>query len=221
MLSQHAAVPMLQVDRYRLIAGIGTGGMADVYLAVYGNADIDRFQKLLVLKILKPELSADPEFVAMFLDEARLAARLNHPNVVQTIEVGENAGRHFLAMEYLEGQPLNRVMQVLGGHSGFDLSGRLTVLLRALAGLDYAHELADYDGTPLSVVHRDVSPGNILVGYGGQIKLMDFGIAKAKDSSSETRVGMFKGKTAYMAPEQARAGAVDRRADIYAAGVVL
>jgi serine/threonine protein kinase/ABC-type branched-subunit amino acid transport system substrate-binding protein len=212
---------MLQVGRYRLIAGIGTGGMADVYLAVYGSADVGRFQKLLVLKILKPELSADPEFVAMFLDEARLAARLNHPNVVQTIEVGEHAGRHFLAMEYLEGQPLNRVMQVLGGHSGFDLAGRLTVLLRALSGLDYAHELADYDGTPLSVVHRDVSPGNILVGYGGQIKLMDFGIAKANDSSSETRVGMFKGKTAYMAPEQARAGIVDRRADVYAAGVVL
>jgi len=221
MLSQHGAPAAPQVDRYRLIAGLGSGGMADVYLAVYANADAGRFQKLLVLKLLKPDLSADPEFVAMFLDEARLAARLNHPNVVQTIEVGENGGRHFLAMEYLEGQPLNRVMQVLGAHPAFDLSARLTIFLRALAGLDYAHELTDYDGSPLGVVHRDVSPGNILVGYGGQIKLMDFGIAKANDSSSETRVGMFKGKTAYMAPEQARAGLVDRRADIYSAGVVL
>jgi branched-chain amino acid transport system substrate-binding protein len=220
-LAADAAALTHTVGRYRLIAGIGRGGMADVYLAVYDSADAGRFQKLLVLKLLKPELSQEPEFVEMFLDEARLAARLSHPNVVQTLEVGEDAGRYFLAMEYLEGQPLNRVLQTLASSPGFDVSARVTILLRALGGLDYAHELVDYDGTPLSVVHRDVSPGNILVGYDGQIKLMDFGIAKARDSSTETRVGMFKGKTAYMAPEQARAGLVDRRADIYSAGVVL
>jgi branched-chain amino acid transport system substrate-binding protein len=219
--AQYGSAPTHQIGRYRLIAGIGRGGMADVYLAVYANADAGRFQKLLVLKLLKPELSAEPDFIEMFLDEARLAARLNHPNVVQTLEVGEDARRHFLAMEYLEGQPLNRVVQTLASRPEFDLSARLSILLHALTGLDYAHELADYDGTPLSVVHRDVSPGNVLVGYDGQVKLMDFGIAKANDSSNETRVGMFKGKMAYMAPEQAQAGVVDRRADVYSAGVVL
>ncbi len=219
--SRVAAAPAHRVGRYQLIAGIGRGGMADVYLAVYDNGDAGHFQKLLVLKLLKPELNAEREFVAMFLDEARLAARLNHPNVVQTLEVGVDAGRHFLAMEYLDGQPLNRVAQSLAAHPSFDLSARLTIVLRTLAGLDYAHELADYDGTPLGVVHRDVSPGNVIIGYDGQIKLVDFGIAKAKDSSTETRVGMFKGKSGYMAPEQALTGVVDRRADIYSAGVVL
>ena len=209
-----------RVGRYRLIARLGSGGMADVYLAISGE-DSTRFQKLVVVKLLKPELVAEPDFIDMFLDEARLAARLNHPHVIQTLEVGQGAGRYFLAMEYVEGQPLNRILRNLHSSNGFDLNFRLTVLVRALSGLDYAHELADYDGTPLRVVHRDVSPGNILVGYDGQIKLTDFGIAKARDSTTETRIGMFKGKTAYMAPEQAKGGEVDRRADIYSAGVIL
>jgi len=214
------SVRQARVGRYRLITRLGSGGMADVYLAVSGGENT-RFQKLLVVKVLKPELVAEPEFIEMFLDEARLAARLSHPNVIQTLEVGQDSGRYFLAMEYLEGQPLNRLINQLDSLPGFDLCFRLMVLVRALSGLDYAHELNDYDGKALSVVHRDVSPGNILVGYDGQIKLTDFGIAKARDSTSETRVGMFKGKAAYMAPEQAKAGEVDRRADIYSAGVIL
>jgi len=210
-----------RIGRYDLLAGIGHGGMADVFLAVLASGEAGRFQKLLVLKLLKAEFSAEPEFVEMFLEEARLAARLNHPNVVQTIEVGAEGGRHFLAMEYIEGQPLNRVARALLRHPAFDLSAKLTIIQRTLNGLDYAHELADYDGSPLGIVHRDISPGNILVGYDGQVKLMDFGIAKANDSDHHTRVGLLKGKTAYMAPEQARSGHIDRRADIYAAGVVL
>jgi branched-chain amino acid transport system substrate-binding protein len=214
------SVRTARIGRNRLITRLGGGGMADVYLAVAGG-ESTRFQKLLVVKILKSELVAEPDFIEMFLDEARLAARLSHPHVTQTLEVGQDAGRYFLAMEYLEGQPLNRLIQSLDSLPGFDLYFRLMVLVRALSGLEYAHELADYDGSPLSVVHRDVSPGNILVGYDGQIKLTDFGIAKARDSTTETRVGMFKGKAAYMAPEQAKAGEVDRRADIYSAGVIL
>jgi len=228
MSSNAAASPIVKpaslnhrIGRYDLVAGIGHGGMADVFLAVLASGEAGRFQKLLVLKLLKPELSDEPEFVEMFLEEARLAARLNHPNVVQTIEVGADGGRHFLAMEYIEGQPLNRVARALLRNSAFDLSAKLTIILRTLIGLDYAHELTDYDGSPLGIVHRDISPGNILVGYDGQVKLMDFGIAKANDSNSHTRVGLLKGKTAYMAPEQARSGHVDRRADLYAAGVVL
>ena len=208
--------------RYRLIADVGRGGMSDVYLAVTeGTEAAARFQKLLVIKMLKPELSEDSEFVAMFLNEARLAARLNHPNVVQTIEVGEAGGRYFLAMEYLEGQPLHRVLRNTDARSRLGLDMRLHMLIQALAGLHYAHERRDYDGSPLDIVHRDVSPANLFVTYDGHVKLMDFGIAKARDSNSETRVGVFKGKAAYVAPEQARGETVDRRADVYSVGVVL
>jgi branched-chain amino acid transport system substrate-binding protein len=208
--------------RYRLIADVGRGGMSDVYLAVTeGTEAAARFQKLLVIKMLKPELSEDSEFVAMFLNEARLAARLNHPNVVQTIEVGEAGGRYFLAMEYLEGQPLHRVLRNNEARARLGLDMRLHMLIQALAGLHYAHERRDYDGSPLDIVHRDVSPANLFVTYDGHVKLMDFGIAKARDSNSETRVGVFKGKAAYVAPEQARGEAVDRRADVYSVGVVL
>jgi serine/threonine protein kinase/ABC-type branched-subunit amino acid transport system substrate-binding protein len=208
--------------RYRLIADVGRGGMSDVYLAVTeGTEAAARFQKLLVIKMLKLELSEDSEFVSMFLNEARLAARLNHPNVVQTIEVGEAGGRYFLAMEYLEGQPLHRVLRNNDARSRLGLDMRLYMLIQALAGLNYAHERRDYDGSPLDIVHRDVSPANLFVTYDGQVKLMDFGIAKARDSNSETRVGVFKGKAAYVAPEQARGEAVDRRADVYSVGVVL
>jgi serine/threonine protein kinase/ABC-type branched-subunit amino acid transport system substrate-binding protein len=208
--------------RYRLIADVGRGGMSDVYLAVTeGTEAAARFQKLLVIKMLKPELSEDSEFVAMFLNEARLAARLNHPNVVQTIEVGEAGGRYFLAMEYLEGQPLHRVLRHNDARARLGLDMRLHMLIQALAGLHYAHERRDYDGSPLDIVHRDVSPANLFVTYEGNVKLMDFGIAKARDSNSETRVGVFKGKAAYVAPEQARGESVDRRADVYSVGVVL
>lgn len=216
------ASPLLyRIGRYDLIAEIGHGGMADVFLGALAEGEAGRFQKLLAVKLIKSDLSAEPEFIEMFMDEARVAGRLNHPNVIQTLEVGADAGRNFLAMEYVDGQPLNRVARALLRNSRFDLSARLTIVLRTLDGLDYAHELADFDGTALGIVHRDISPGNILVGYDGQIKLTDFGIAKANDSSSQTRIGLLKGKTAYMAPEQARSSHVDRRADIYAAGVVL
>lgn len=206
--------------RYRLIANIGRGGMADVYLAVTAETPA-HFQKLLVIKMLKRELCDDAEFVKMFLDEARLAARLNHPNVVQTIEVCEAGGRYFLAMEYLEGQPLNRVLRSAQTRTELDLGTRIYILIQALSGLHYAHERKDYDGSRLDIVHRDFSPANLFVTYDGHVKLMDFGIAKARDSTSETRVGFVKGKAAYIAPEQARGEAADRRADIYAAGVVL
>jgi serine/threonine protein kinase/ABC-type branched-subunit amino acid transport system substrate-binding protein len=208
--------------RYRLIADIGRGGMADVYLAVTEGTDAAaHFQKLLVIKMLKRELGEDPEFVKMFLNEARLAARLNHPNIVQTLEVGNAGGRYFLAMEYLEGQPLHRVFRNDDARSNLSLAMRLHILVQALGGLHYAHERKDYDGSPLDIVHRDVSPSNVFVTYDGQVKLMDFGIAKARDSETETRIGVFKGKAAYIAPEQVRGEPADRRADVYSAGVLL
>ncbi len=155
----------------------------------------------------------------MFLDEAKLAARLNHPNVVQTLEVGQDGNRYFIAMEYLDGQPLNRIRARAG--AAFVTDMQIRVLTDVLAGLHHAHELCDFDGTALGVVHRDATPQNVFVTYDGLIKVVDFGIAKAIDSSHETRTGMVKGKVTYMAPEQARGERVDRRADIFAVGVML
>jgi serine/threonine protein kinase/ABC-type branched-subunit amino acid transport system substrate-binding protein len=218
---EKAPVPNV-FGRYRLIADIGRGGMSDVYLAVTeGTEAAAQFQKLLVIKMLKRELGEDPDFVKMFLNEARLAARLNHPNIVQTIEIGNAGGRYFLAMEYLEGQPLHRVFRNADARDNLSLAMRLHILVQALGGLHYAHERTDYDGSPLDIVHRDISPSNLFVTYDGQVKLMDFGIAKARDSETETRVGVFKGKAAYIAPEQVKGETADRRADIYSAGVLL
>jgi serine/threonine-protein kinase len=205
------------LGKYRLIAEIGRGGMADVYLAVVqGPAG---FNKLVVIKKTRPELARDAEFLTMFLDEARLAARLNHPNVVHTTEVGQDGDRYFIAMEYLDGQPLNRIRSRC--HAAFPLSMQVRVMADTLAGLHHAHELCDFDGTRLEVVHRDATPQNVFVTYDGVIKVVDFGIAKAVDSSIETRSGIVKGKVTYMAPEQARGERVDRRADVFAVGVML
>ncbi|WP_434045246.1 MULTISPECIES: serine/threonine protein kinase [Sorangium] len=204
--------------RYRPIAEIGRGGMADVCLAV-AQGPVG-FNKLVVLKRVRAELCTDADILAMFLDEARLAARLNHPNVVQTYEVGDDGARFFIAMEYLDGQPLGAIRSRMG-HDKVPLPLQVRVLCDALAGLHHAHELRDFDGTPIDVVHRDASPQNIFVTYDGVIKVVDFGIAKAADSLSETRTGTLKGKVSYMSPEQARGERVDRRSDIFSVGVIL
>jgi serine/threonine-protein kinase len=212
--------PPLTVGKYRVIAKLGEGGMAHVFLAVsHGPVG---FSKLAVLKVVRPQLAEDPEILSMFLDEARLAGRLNHANVVQTYEVGEEDGRYVLVMEYLEGQPL-RALQRRTRERGLSipLPLQLKILVDALSGLHYAHELRDFDGTPLHLVHRDVSPHNIFVTYDGQVKVLDFGIAKAATSSQETKSGVIKGKVSYMAPEQFQSGIVDRRADIYSMGAIL
>ncbi|HKQ68861.1 MAG TPA: serine/threonine-protein kinase [Polyangiaceae bacterium] len=207
-----------QSEKFRDIAELGKGGMGDVFLTVApGPAG---FNKLLVVKRLRHSLASDPEFLRMFLDEARLAARLNHPNIVQTYEVGFDGARHFIAMEYLQGQSLYRLLRRAATSGGVPLDMHLRVIADALAGLHDAHELTDYDGTPLEIVHRDFSPPNIFVLYDGQVKLVDFGIAKMA-GSHETRAGIFKGKIQYISPEQYVGGAIDRRADIYSAGVML
>jgi serine/threonine protein kinase len=205
--------------RFGLIAELGHGGMADVYLAVMRGPAGFNFNKLLVLKLLRQHLAEDPEFVSLFLREARLSALLNHPNIVHTIEVGQEGGRYFLVMEYLEGQPLSRAMHRLGAE--LTLPMRARILADVLAGLHYAHELADIDGTPLHVVHRDVSPQNVFLTYDGVVKLVDFGVAKASGDSVQTRGGVVRGKVAYMSPEQVAGEPVDQRADVFAAGVML
>ena len=209
----------VRFGKYRLFARLGSGGMADVYLAVaHGAMNVNR---LVVIKRLRDEHASDPSSREMFLNEARLAARLNHPNVIQTFEAGTEGRSFFLAMEYVEGQPLSRVLNALA-KQGKRLEPRIAarVCSDALSGLHYAHELCDFDGTPLAIVHRDVSPQNVMLTYEGAVKVVDFGIAKAA-GSAQTAHGIFKGKVAFMAPEQVRAENVNRRADLFAMGIVL
>jgi len=207
-------------NRYEPIAHIGRGGMAEVLLAMMDSGGGAR--RLAVLKRIGPELATDPDFVAMFLDEARLSLRLSHANVVQTYEVLVGDDELAIAMEYLDGQPLTRVLnRMLRGPGELALPLRLRILARVLAGLEHAHTLADLDGTPLGVVHRDVSPQNVFVTYDGQVKLVDFGVAKTVAAAHQTRPGAIKGKLAYMAPEQLQSDAVDRRADLFSVGVML
>ncbi len=194
--------------------------MADVFLSVARGQM--GFNKLAVIKRLRQALAEEPAFRTMFLDEARLAARLSHPNIVHTYEVGEQNGVYFIAMEYLEGQSLNKVLkEALRRKEVIEPEVGARIIADALGGLAYAHALGDYDGRPLGIIHRDVSPHNIFVSYDGHTKLVDFGIAKAALSSTETEVGVLKGKVAYMSPEQAMGGRIDQRADIFAMGIVL
>jgi serine/threonine-protein kinase len=194
--------------------------MANVYLALSEGAS--GFKKLVVIKSLREHLANSPEFCAMLLDEGRLAARLSHPNVVQTYEVGTFAGRPALVMEYLEGQPLSAVVSRSRNSGPIPLSMHLKIVAETLVGLDYAHDLTDYDGTPLYLVHRDVSPSNVFVTFDGNVKVLDFGIAKAATSSHNTNTGELKGKIAYMAPEQMLGERIiDRRADLFAVGVMI
>ena len=204
--------------KYRLLGALGHGGMADVYLAIADGPE--GFRKLCVIKLLKASMAEDDEFRAMFLDEARLAARLNHPNVVQTFEVGELGGRLMLAMEYVEGQPATRLRRRLPTPH-LPLTVWIRILCDVLEALEYAHTLRDFDGSVLGIVHRDVSPHNILVGYDGRVKLVDFGIAKSSAAEQMTQAGVLKGKVGYMAPEQATLGEVDGRADVFSVGVIL
>jgi serine/threonine protein kinase len=206
--------------KYRSLGRIGQGGMADVFLAL-GRGPAG-FNKLVVIKRLRDTVASDETFREMFLDEARLAARLNHPNVVQTYEVFEHEGAFFITMEYLEGQPLSRIARECAKR-GMRLQPQICarIVSDALCGLHYAHDACDFDGVPLEIVHRDVSPQNVFVTYDGQVKVVDFGIAKAERSNTKTQAGFFKGKAAYMAPEQLEGGVIDRRVDVFTTGIVL
>ncbi len=212
-------VPRRSFGHYHPIAVLGHGGMGTVYLAAsHGPAN---FTKLVVVKELQPELADDPEFRTMFLDEARLAARLHHPNIVHTFEVVDEGNQLFIVMEYLDGQPFSRVRQRLDAMDQKVRCSLVRMLADSLVGLHHAHELTDYSGARLNVVHRDVSPQNLFVTYAGEAKVVDFGVAKVADASARSRAGVVRGKLTYMAPEQAQGIPVDRRADIFAAGVML
>jgi eukaryotic-like serine/threonine-protein kinase len=209
-----------RVGKYRIVSELGRGGMANVYLALSRSAG--GVSKLVVLKALRQEIAEEPGALRMFLDEARLAAQLNHPNVVQTYEVGTEADRHVIVMEHLEGQPLSRILRLAQGvDRQLSEAMFLYIMIGLLEGLHYAHELKSYEGEPLRLVHRDVSPQNVFVTYDGQVKVLDFGIAKAATSSSQTTTGVIKGKIAYMAPEQMSGAVLDARADVFSVGCIM
>jgi serine/threonine protein kinase len=206
--------------RYTLVRKLATGGMAEVFLA---SADGPMgFQKKCVVKRILPHFSDDPQFVQMFLGEARLAAELNHPNLVQIFDFGEVDGQYFIAMEFIDGPNLRVLNHELRSISGsVPLAAAARMITMAAEGLQFAHDLKDEHGQPINLVHRDISPDNILVSRQGTVKVVDFGIAKAANQVHLTKSGMIKGKLAYMPPEQLAREPLDRRSDVYALGVVL
>jgi len=207
--------------KYTLARKLAEGGMAEVYLARQGG--LEGFEKLVVVKRILPSLSGDQAFVKMFLNEARVAARLNHPNVVQIFDLGKAEELYYIAMEFVHGEDLRELIRVADeGHLRPPHGLVCRVIADTLAGLHYAHTRASPDGKPLGLVHRDVSPQNILVTYEGGVKLVDFGIAKATQATNEqTQAGLFKGKFAYMSPEQATGKPLDARTDVFAVGILL
>jgi serine/threonine-protein kinase len=210
----------LTVGRYSLLSRIAVGGMAEIWLA--RQVGPKGFEKFVVIKRILDGLGTDPEFVGMFLDEARIAAQLNHPHIVQIFDLGEEAGAFYIAMEYLPGENLSTVART-GAKMGKPLPIPYAVRIVAdiAEGLGYAHTKTGPDGQLLGIVHRDVSPQNLLVTYDGVVKVLDFGIAKAASRESATLAGQVKGKAAYMSPEQARGGTIDPRSDIFSLGIIL
>jgi serine/threonine protein kinase len=209
-----------RLGRYELLYELARGGMGVVYLARLRS--VGGFSRLVAVKQCLPEHTRDKDFVAMFLDEARLAARVHHPSVVPTLDVEHQRDALFLAMEYVEGERVVDVVRAAGAQAGaVPLAIALRIMVDALHGLHAAHILEDSDGAPLGLVHRDVSPQNILVGYDGLTRILDFGVARAERRLTRTLVGGIpKGKLAYMAPEQLLEMPLDRRADVFAAGLV-
>ncbi len=216
----HLEPPIRVIGRYALYGKLASGGMATVHFGrLLGPAG---FSRTVAIKRLHPQFSKDPEFVAMFLDEARLAARIQHPNVVATVDVVAQTDELFLVMDYVRGESFSRLLRA-SRKKGIEVTvGTIaSVVAGMLHGLHAAHEAKDEHGQPLSVVHRDVSPQNVLVGVDGVTRVLDFGVAKAAARVQVTRDGQMKGKLAYMAPEQLSGKPVDRRSDVFAAGIVL
>ncbi|HEU4734524.1 MAG TPA: protein kinase [Kofleriaceae bacterium] len=210
----------MRIGRYEVISHLATGGMAQIYLA--RQSGLGSFERHVVLKTILRERATDQRFVTMFLDEARLAATLNHQNVAQVYEVDQADGAYFMAMEYVHGENTRAILETTI-RRGWTIPLELAVMIisGAAAGLHHAHERRGKNGQPLNIVHRDVSPANIMVGYDGSVKVLDFGIAKAEERATKTIGGTIKGKYGYMSPEQCKGKPIDRRSDIFALGIVL
>ncbi len=210
-----------QLGRYEVLTQLAAGGMAAVYIA--RAQGVAGFERLVAIKVLHPHLAYEHEFISMFLDEARLAARIRHPNVVATLDISDSQGDgYFLVMDYIEGDHLGALLgRAAKRGKRVPSPVVLRVLIEGLAGLGAAHNLTDELGQPLHLVHRDVSPHNLMVGSDGIARLTDFGVAKAEVRMASTRAGQFKGKLSYMAPEQASTGEADQRSDLFSMAIIL
>ena len=207
-----------QLGGHELVHRLGQGGMASLYLAKRPGAA--GFSRYVAVKVVHPHLATDRRFVRMFIDEAKLSARISHPNVVHVEQLGEAEGTYYLVMEYVHGCSLAQLLDALGRERrALSVEVAVWLAVHIADGLHAAHETAGEDGTPLGIVHRDVSPHNVLISHAGHVKLIDFGIAKARGRRTET--GFMKGKLRYLSPEHARGLSVDRRSDVYALGIVL
>jgi serine/threonine-protein kinase len=210
----------LMLGPYELIQRIATGGMAEVYLA--RRAGPHGFQKVVAVKRILPQLAQDTDFVAMFVDEARVCARLAHPNIVQVFDFGEHDGELYMAMEYVDGTTAARLVRAAATRGeDVPLEAALYIALSVLRALDYAHNARDEEGRSLALVHRDVSPGNVLIDRSGAVKLTDFGIARAAEIERRTDAGQLKGKLGYMSPEQVVGKELDARSDLFTTAIVL
>src|ERR1051326_4537543 len=205
---------------YVLLEKIAQGGMAELFVAK--RRGVEGFEKTVAIKRILPELSWNREFVSMFINEAKIAARLSHPNIVQIFDFGKIDDYYFIAMEYVRGENLRAVLERIA-EKPLPLSPAIAALVvaRACAGLEHAHRKTDESGRPLGIVHRDVSPQNVLVSYDGDVKVVDFGIAKAVTENPEVTRGVLKGKLSYLSPEQVNGSSLDARTDVFAAGLLL
>ncbi|MCC7382544.1 MAG: serine/threonine protein kinase [Deltaproteobacteria bacterium] len=209
------------LGRYTLIRRVATGGMAEVYAA--RTHGISGFEKKVAIKKILPQFSLNERFIDMLVDEAKITVSLTHPNIAQVYELGLEGDTYYIVMEYVDGRPLNRLLQKIDarGHLSMPLEHAVHIMVEVTKGLHHAHNQRDARGNPLSIVHRDVSPQNVLVAYSGDVKLIDFGIARAEGRAQQTTAGTIKGKLRYLAPEIARGEEPDHRADIFCCGIVL
>ncbi|MFL5319479.1 MAG: serine/threonine protein kinase [Myxococcaceae bacterium] len=206
--------------KYTLLDRIAVGGMAEIFLA--RQAGLEGFEKTIVIKRIRPHLSKQPAFVKMFLNEAKLAAQLNHPNIVQIYDLGKIGESYFIAMEYIFGRDMRRIIPKADTMGiPFPMVYALKIASSVCEGLYYAHGKVDLYGNPLNIVHRDVTPENIFVSFDGTVKVLDFGIAKAANQIEQTKAGEIKGKLSYMSPEQCMGKALDQRSDLFSLGTVL
>src|SRR6184192_2251421 len=210
----------IQFGKYYLLDRINVGGMAEVFKAkAFG---VEGFERLVAVKRILPNIAEDEEFIAMFIDEAKIAVQLQHANIAQIFDLGKVDDSFFIALEYVLGRDLRAIFDRLRQRS--ELMGfaqACFIVMQVCEGLDYAHNKRDAQGHELHLVHRDISPQNVLIGFEGEIKLIDFGIAKAAGKASKTQAGILKGKFGYMSPEQVRGLPLDRRSDIFSLGIVL